>query len=194
VETRPIKGTSPRFSTKELDEDSKKYLETSEKERAENLMIVDLMRNDLSRSCVPGSVKVERLFEISSYATLHHMASTVTGHKRDDVATIDLVKQCFPPGSMTGAPKIHAIKWCMEQEHIQRGVYSGALGWFDGDGSCELSVVIRTLVIEGNRFEFQVGGAITADSNAEREWQETMTKARGIMAALGIELRLLETI
>lgn len=194
MEARPIKGTSPRFSSKELDEDSKIYLKTSEKEKAENLMIVDLMRNDLSRSCEAGSIKVERLFEVSSYATLHHMASTVIGQKRENVTTLQAVKDCFPPGSMTGAPKVHAIKWCMDHEHIQRGVYSGALGWFGGDGSCDLSVVIRTLIVKDKKFEFQVGGAITADSDAEKEWQETMTKARGIMAALGLNLRALEEI
>jgi anthranilate/para-aminobenzoate synthase component I len=98
----------------------------------------------------------------------------------------------FPPGSMTGSPKLAAIDWCRAEERIARGIYSGALGWFGGNGSCDLSVVIRTLVIEGNAFEFQVGGGIVADSDPEREWAETMTKAKGICQALGIEMSALE--
>ncbi|HEU5046337.1 MAG TPA: anthranilate synthase component I family protein [Rickettsiales bacterium] len=192
MQSRPIKGTAPRFADETQDEASRAALAASEKDKAENLMIVDLMRNDLARSCVPGSVKVERLFEISSYATLHHMASTITGQKRADISTLDAVRSCFPPGSMTGAPKISAMRWCLEHEAIRRGVYSGALGWFGGDGSCDLSVVIRTLVIEDNRFEFQTGGAITSGSDPENEWQETMTKARGIMNALGVDMTRLE--
>lgn len=194
MESSPVKGTSPRFANKTQDEKSREYLATSEKERAENLMIVDLMRNDFSRSCVMGSVHTERLFEISSYATLHHMASTVVGEKRADISTLEAIKNCFPPGSMTGAPKIRAMQWCMEREKIRRGVYSGALGWLGGDGSCALSVVIRTLVIQGDSFEFQVGGGITSGSDAQKEWQETITKARGIMAALGLDVELLKTI
>lgn len=187
AETRPIKGTAPRMPDAAQDAKARHSLQTSEKDRAENLMIVDLMRNDLARSCMAGSVKVESLFDVSTYATLHHMASTVRGQKREDITTLDLVKHCFPPGSMTGAPKFSAMRWCLEQEQIQRGIYSGALGWFGGDGSCDLSVVIRTLVIEGKRFEFQVGGGIVADSDPEKEWQETLTKAKGIATALGID-------
>lgn len=194
MESRPIKGTSPRFEDQTLDRISYQNLVLSEKDRAENLMIVDLMRNDFARSCKPGSVNVERLFEVSSYATLHHMASTITGQKLSNVSTIEAVKNCFPPGSMTGTPKISAIKWCAEHENIRRGVYSGALGWFGSDGSCDLSVVIRTLIIEGNKFEFQVGGAITSGSEPEKEWQETITKSRGIAAALGINSQILENI
>lgn len=192
MQSRPIKGTAPRFADEAQDEASRAALAASEKDKAENLMIVDLMRNDLARSCAAGSVKVERLFEVSSYATLHHMASTVTGQKREDVSTLEAVRDCFPPGSMTGAPKISAMRWCLEHEGIRRGVYSGALGWFGGDGSCDLSVVIRTLVIQGDRFEFQTGGAITSGSDPEKEWQETMTKARGIMAALDMDMAQLE--
>jgi anthranilate/para-aminobenzoate synthase component I len=194
IESRPIKGTTPRFADKTQDEAARRQLENSEKDRAENLMIVDLMRNDLARSCKPGSVEVQKLFEVSSYATLHHMASTISGQKRSDIPTLDAVKYCFPPGSMTGAPKYRAMQWCLEHEPVPRGIYSGALGWFGGDGSCDLSVVIRTLVIEGKKFEFQVGGGIVADSDPEKEWQETITKARGIMKALGIEAKTLEDI
>ena len=155
-------------------------------------MIVDLMRNDLARSSEAGSVKVEKLFEVSSYKTLHHLASTITSQKRNNISTLDAVINSFPAGSMTGAPKVSAMKFCNRQEKIKRGVYSGALGWFGGDGSCDLSVVIRTLIIHGNKFEFQVGGGITSDSDPEKEWQETIIKARGIMTALGADIRVLE--
>jgi anthranilate/para-aminobenzoate synthase component I len=194
MESRPIKGTAPRLADAAADSRARAQLETSEKDRAENLMIVDLMRNDLARSCEPGSVHVDRLFEVSSYATLHHMASTISGQKREGVSTLDAVKACFPPGSMTGAPKYRAMQWCLAHEGIRRGVYSGGLGWFGGDGSCDLSVVIRTLVLQGNRFEFQVGGGIVADSEPEKEWQETITKARGICKALGLDVGMLERI
>lgn len=194
MESRPIKGTAPRHADATQDAAQRNRLHLSGKDRAENLMIVDLMRNDLARSCIPGSIKVDNLFEVSSYATLHHMASTISGQKRDKVVTLEAVKHCFPPGSMTGAPKVRAIRWCGTQEGIQRGIYSGALGWFGGDGSCDLSVVIRTLVLEGKRFEFQVGGGIVADSDPESEWRETLTKARGIAAALGIHIQQVEAL
>lgn len=187
MESRPIKGTAPRMPNPDQDALMRAQLEASGKDRAENLMIVDLMRNDLAHSCIPGSVHVKRLFEVSSYATLHHMVSTIVGQKRADIATLDAVRACFPPGSMTGAPKYRAMQWCLRHEGIRRGVYSGALGWFGGDGSCDLSVVIRTLILQGERFEFQVGGGIVADSDPKKEWQETLTKARGIAKALGIE-------
>jgi para-aminobenzoate synthetase component 1 len=189
VDTRPIKGSAPRFSDKNDDAKSKAALQNSEKDRAENLMIVDLSRNDLSRGCVPGSVRTENLFEVTSYATVHHMASTVKGDKREDVSTLDLIKGCFPPGSMTGAPKIKAMELCAELEKLKRGVYAGGIGWFGGDGSADLSVVIRTLIIDGDNFEFQVGGAIVADSVPEDEWQETLTKAKAIAMTLGIDLQ-----
>jgi anthranilate/para-aminobenzoate synthase component I len=194
MESRPIKGTAPRLVDPTQDAIIRKQLATSEKDRAENLMIVDLMRNDLARSAEPGSVEVERLFDVSSYATLHHMASTITGQKRADISTVEAVQYCFPPGSMTGAPKVRAMEWCLKHEAIRRGIYSGALGWFGGDGSCDLSVVIRTLIIEGSRFEFQVGGGIVADSSPEDEWRETMTKARGILRALGVDGTVLESL
>jgi anthranilate/para-aminobenzoate synthase component I len=188
VETRPIKGSAPRFEDKEKDQNSKNELQSSEKNRAENLMIVDLMRNDLSRNCVTGSVSVDSLFDVTTYATVHHMSSTIRGKKKPDIATLDLVKGCFPPGSMTGAPKIKAMELCSELEQQARGVYSGAIGWFSGDGACDFSVVIRTLIMQGRRFEFQVGGAIVSDSDPIEEWRETLTKARGIAKALDIPI------
>ena len=187
IETRPIKGTARRNPDPIKDTAAREALRTSTKDRAENLMIVDLMRNDLSRIAKNGCVKVENLFDVASFATVHHMDSTITATKREDICTLDVVKACFPPGSMTGAPKIKAMQLCSKLEGMQRGVYSGALGWFGGDGSCDLSVVIRTLVVKNNQFEFQVGGGIVADSTPDKEWAETITKALGILKTLGLE-------
>lgn len=187
VVTRPIKGTAARGKTAEEDEKLRKNLQNSEKDRAENLMIVDLMRNDLAKSCAEGSIKVEKLFEVTTHATIHHLSSTISGKRRSDKSTLDVVCGAFPAGSMTGAPKIRAMNLCAELENEERGVYSGAVGWFGGDGSCDLSVVIRTLILQGNKFEFQVGGGIVADSTPEKELQETIDKAKGILLALGVE-------
>ncbi|MCD6034836.1 MAG: hypothetical protein K0R63_577 [Rickettsiales bacterium] len=187
METRPIKGSAPRFADKTKDSASRDALASSSKDKAENLMIVDLMRNDFSRSAETGTVQVPGLFDITSYATVHHMASTIQAHKRAEISTLSAVTASFPPGSMTGAPKIKAMELCSQLEGIERGIYSGAIGWFGGDGSCDLSVVIRTIILEGTRWEFQVGGAIVADSTPQGEWEETLTKAKGISQALGIE-------
>lgn len=194
MESRPIKGTIGRDPDPARDALLREKLASSEKDKAENLMIADLMRNDLARGAVPGSVRAEGLFSLSSHAALHHLDSTVSGRKRPEITTLEAVKRCFPPGSMTGAPKHSAMKWCLKQEGIRRGVYAGALGWFGGDGSCDLSVVIRTLVTQGSRFEFQTGGGIVADSEPEKEWRETLIKARGILAALDVPERTLEEI
>lgn len=186
ITSRPIKGSARRSPDHAEDTKLLEGLRDSEKNAAENLMIVDLMRNDLARMSVPGTVKVAEQSALYSYATIHHLISTVTAQKKPGVSAYDVVAACFPPGSMTGAPKIAAVEWCTAQEKLERGVYSGAIGWF-GKDSCDLSVVIRTLLIDGNRFEFQVGGGIVADSDPAEEWQETLVKARGIAAALGIE-------
>lgn len=181
--SRPIKGSAPRGATADEDARIIQALRSSEKDKAENLMIVDLMRNDLSR--VASQVEVSGLHDIYSYATIHQMVSTVTGQKHEALGALDVVKACFPPGSMTGAPKIRAMEWCTHIEQLPRGVYSGAIGWLEQQ-SCDLSVVIRTLILRGDRFEFQVGGGIVADSDPEMEWQETLTKARAICQLLGI--------
>jgi len=186
ITTQPIKGTTKRHNDPEKDQHSYHSLKHSKKDKAENLMIVDLMRNDLSKTAINGSVSVPSLYDIHSYETVHHMSSIIHSKKNPAYSTLDALKTCFPPGSMTGAPKIKAIELCAELEQIKRGVYSGALGYFGGDGSADFSVVIRTLIIQGNCFEFQVGGAIIAESVAENEWQETLDKAAGICRALGI--------
>jgi para-aminobenzoate synthetase component I len=194
IRTRPIKGTTPRHTDKRKDETSRRTLETSEKDRAENLMIVDLMRNDLARSCITGSVSAPDLFEITSHTNVHHLSSTITGQKRDNCSTLDAIKHCFPPGSMTGAPKIKAMQLCSELEKVERGLYSGAIGTLGGDGSAELSVVIRTLLMRGNQFEFQVGGGIVADSIPEQEFKETIDKARGILSCLNLNAASIEAL
>jgi len=186
LRTRPIKGTAPRSADPARDRQAADGLRDSAKDRAENLMIVDLMRNDLSRCCVPGSVEVSALFEVTSHASVHHMSSTVSGRKRPGMSSLDAIKCAFPPGSMTGAPKIRAMNVCSELEELERGLYSGALGWLGGDGSAALSVVIRTLILQGERFEFQVGGGIIADSTPQGELEETIDKSAGILAALGV--------
>jgi anthranilate/para-aminobenzoate synthase component I len=191
ITTQPIKGTARRANQ---DRNEAEALQKDEKNRAENLMIVDLMRHDLSLSCKPGSIVVTGLHEVNTHATLHHMHSTISGELRDDISPLSAIRNAFPPGSMTGAPKKHAIDWCQQMEAQQRGVYSGALGWFGGDGSVDLSVVIRTLCLDETRFEFQVGGGIVADSIPEHEWQETLTKALGIAKTLRIDPARLESL
>ena len=190
VTTRPIKGTAPRGATPAEDEKCKNALAQSSKNRAENLMITDLMRSDLARCC--SNVEASGLFDVTAHATIFHMASTITGTLADSIP--ELLRATFPPGSMTGAPKIRAVELCNALEGIERGVYSGAIGWFGGDGSAELSVVIRTLIVQGKSFEFQVGGGIVADSTPTEEWQETIDKALGIIKTLGIPRERLEAL
>lgn len=181
VTTRPIKGTIASNPDPTIDQLQKQYLANSIKERAENLMITDLMRNDLSRVCYCGSVKVSELFAIYSYKNLHHMVSEVCGHLR--AKNYDLIEACFPPGSMTGAPKLEAIKVAQFYEKINRGIYSGCIGLFSQE-KLNLSVVIRTLIISNNKFEFQAGGAITSDSDPQQELQEVNLKASAIKKLL----------
>lgn len=171
VETRPIKGTLP-------DTESASKLEISEKDRAENIMIVDLMRNDLSKVCTPESVIVQNLCSIESYSGLHHMASTIHGKLRDDKDATDLLAACFPGGSITGAPKIRAMEIIEELEPVRRGIYCGAIGYIGFNGSMDTNIAIRTLVYKGNSVSLSVGGGIVSDSNAESEYQETLIKAR----------------
>lgn len=184
VESRPIKGTRPRGDTPDRDAELAEALVTSPKDRAENLMIVDLVRNDLGRVCRPGSVRVPELMQVEAYATVFQLVSTVVGRMREDRDAMDLVRACFPPGSMTGAPKIAAMKIAGALEPVRRGLYSGALGYLDLRGGLDLSVTIRTLLVKKGRAYLHVGGAVVADSDPGAEYDETLDKARALQAAL----------
>lgn len=179
VISQPIKGTTARGETAEEDQKLRRALEASLKDRAENLMIVDLVRNDLGRIARRGSVKVSKLFEIQTFGTVHQMVSTIEAESIVE-DPVEIIKACYPMGSMTGAPKISAMKSIEELEAYKRGIYSGAIGYLDPQGDFDFNVVIRTAIISGNRLFYSVGGAITGDSVPEAEWEETMIKARAL--------------
>lgn len=185
VETRPIKGTRPRGRTAEEDRLLAEELVASEKDRAENVMIVDLMRNDLGKVCSIGSVSVPELYSLESYANVHHLVSAVVGTLDDRHDSTTLLKACFPGGSVTGCPKIRSMEIIDELEPTQRGVYCGSIGFIGFNGNMDTSIVIRTVVAKGGQAYFQVGGAIVADSDPEAEFQETLDKAGSIILALG---------
>ena len=184
VESRPIKGTRPRGDDEISDARLQRELATSEKDRAENLMIVDLVRNDLGRVCAPGTIAVPELMQIEAYATVFQMVSTVTGELATGRDAFDLVRANFPPGSMTGAPKLAAIALLEALESVRRGVYAGALGYLDLRGGLDLSVVIRTLVWKDGVAHLHVGGGIVADSSATAEYLESLDKAKAPLAAI----------
>ena len=184
VETRPIKGTRPRGQTLEEDERLAAELLASEKDRAENVMIVDLERNDLGRVAEIGSVEVTGLFELESFATVHHLTSTIVARLKEDVDCVGLVRASFPGGSITGAPKIRAMEIIDELEPTARGVYTGSIGYFGFDGSLDLNIAIRTIVVRDGRAYFQAGGGIVADSDPWAEHEETLQKARAMAAVL----------
>jgi anthranilate/para-aminobenzoate synthase component I len=184
--TQPIKGTLPRGSTPAADAAAKRRLATHERFRAENVMIVDLARHELNRVSVPGSVEVPRLFEVQSFRRLHHLVSTVTGTLRPDVSPLDALASCYPAGSMTGAPKVAAMKHLAQIEPVGRGSYSGAVGYVDPSGDFDFNVVIRTLIYDEDQqlLTWHVGGAITSDSDPEAEWAEALLKGQALREAL----------
>lgn len=184
VETRPIKGTRPRGKDKLEDEKNKKELLNSEKDKSELLMIVDLERNDLSKVCKPFSVKVTELFKLEEYATVFHLVSTVIGELNEDVSSVKCIRECFPGGSITGAPKIRSMEIIEELEGIRRGIYTGAIGYFDLRGNCDFNIVIRTILAKDNKAYFGVGGGITIESEEEMEYDETLDKAKALMRVL----------
>lgn len=184
VETKPIKGTRPRSLDPQQDAMSAQALRESAKDRAENLMIVDLLRNDIGKNCVPGSVQVPGLFEVESYATVHHLVSTIRGRLLPDRDALDLLRGCFPGGSITGAPKIRAMEIIEELEPHRRGVYCGAIGYIGFDGNMDSNIAIRTLAHSGNTIRFWAGGGIVADSEVEQEYQECYHKAAALLHLL----------
>jgi para-aminobenzoate synthetase component 1 len=184
--SQPIKGTSARNSDKLKDDAQKKNLRADEKELAENVMIVDLVRNDLTKSARPGTVKVEELFGIYSFKQVHQLISTVVCERAEGLSNAQIIANTFPMGSMTGAPKISAMKLAEQYERSKRGVYSGAVGYFAPNGDFDFNVVIRTLLYNrGNKYlSFHTGGAITLDSDPEQEYDECVLKAQAIMEVL----------
>jgi para-aminobenzoate synthetase component 1 len=185
IVARPMKGTAPRDADPARDRALAAALRASEKGRAENLMIVDLLRNDISRLAVPGSVRVPELFRLEPYATVHQMTSTVVGRLAAPASLSRLLPALFPCGSVTGAPKIRSMEIIREIEPHPRGVYCGAVGWMGPDGSCDFSVAIRTLVIRGDEVTVGVGGGVVWDSTAQGEWEEALWKSRFLGPALG---------
>lgn len=184
VETRPIKGTRPRGATAEKDLALAEELLSSSKDRAENVMIVDLLRNDLGRVCKPGSIRVPQLCHLESYPNVHHLVSVVQGTLADNYTPLALLEAAFPGGSITGAPKIRAMQIIDELEPCQRSVYCGSLGYVDVRGSMDTSIAIRTMIADAGRLHVWGGGGLVADSQAEEEYTETLDKIRHLISAL----------
>ena len=178
IKTRPMKGTQPRSEDATEDARRRFFLQTDEKNRAENLMIVDLLRNDISRICVPGSVAVPELFSIESYATVHQMTSLITGQMMAGTGLSGIFRALFPCGSITGAPKVRAMEILRDLEPQARDIYCGTIGWAAPDGRSEFNVAIRTLMLDGAAARFNVGGGVVYDSTATSEYEEALWKAR----------------
>lgn len=182
LETKPIKGTTPRGASAEEDEHHRERLARDPKTRAENLMIVDLLRNDLSLVCEVGSVEVPALMQVETYESVHQLVSTVRGRLRDDVSTVAALRALFPAGSMTGAPKLRTMEVIGEVESTPRGAYAGAFGWISGDGPADLGVVIRSLMTDGSgTWTLGTGGGITVQSDVAEEWAESEWKAERLL-------------
>ena len=184
VETRPIKGTRPRSLDATQDQAYAQELQNSLKDKAENVMIVDLLRNDIGKNCSVGSVKADQLFQLQSFANVHHLVSIVTGKLKQTATAVDLLKGCFPGGSITGAPKLRAMQIIEELEPHKRGLYCGAIGYIGFDGKMDTNIAIRTAVVCQNEISFYAGGGIVADSIAEKEYKETLDKASNLNSML----------
>lgn len=184
VETKPIKGTRPRAATPERDQALANALQSASKDRAENVMIVDLLRNDLSRVCQPGSVQVPKLFAIESYPAVHHLVSTVVGELQPPMQALDLLAACFPGGSITGAPKVRAMEIIDELEPHRRSFYCGSMGYISQHGASDTNICIRTLVAEHGALHCWAGGGLVIDSAGAEEYQETLDKVAKILPVL----------
>ncbi|MEH6637973.1 MAG: anthranilate synthase component I family protein [Porticoccaceae bacterium] len=184
VETKPIKGTIRRGKTVTEDEEAAITLLNSSKDRAENLMIVDLLRNDLGKACRPGSIRVPKLFGLESFANVHHLVSTITGQLREQESALSLLEHCFPGGSITGAPKKRAMEVITELETLNRSLYCGSIGYVSTNGRMDTNIVIRTLLADGERLHCWGGGGIVADSDPETEYQESIAKVAILLKAL----------
>jgi len=184
IDTRPIAGTRPRSALPEQDEDLRKALANNIKERAEHVMLIDLERNDLGRVCVPGSIGVDELMVIESYAHVHHIVSNVSGQLREGVGPLDVLKAVFPGGTITGCPKVRSMEIIGELEGSSRGAYTGSAGYLSRCGRMDTNILIRTLVLHGDALSFRAGAGIVADSDPVAELAETRAKARGLLLAL----------
>ncbi|OGW74958.1 MAG: aminodeoxychorismate synthase, component I [Omnitrophica bacterium RBG_13_46_9] len=184
IQTRPIKGTRPRGKDGGEDARLKEELISSAKDKAENLMIIDLERNDLGRICEYGSVRVTEFMACEKYATVFHLVSTIEGQLRGEIDSIDCLINCFPGGSITGAPKIRSMEIIEELEPVKRSIYTGSVGYISFNDNMDTSIVIRTFIIKGNETYFQVGGGIVYDSDPEKEYQETLDKAKALIEAV----------
>ena len=185
VETRPIAGTCPR-SPGDDDATHVRELIGHPKERAEHVMLIDLERNDLGRVCTPGSVEVDELMAVESYAHVHHIVSNVRGRLRSDATPGEVIRAVFPGGTITGCPKVRCMQIIAELEGEGRGTYTGAIGWLNRDGDLDLNILIRSAEVEGDTLRFRTGAGIVADSDPQRELDETRAKARGMLRALGV--------
>jgi anthranilate/para-aminobenzoate synthase component I len=183
ISTRPIKGTRPRKRDPEEDEREAFELKTSPKEIAELVMITDLERNDLGSICEYGSVSATQLLHLERYAQVFHLVSTVEGELRQDISQVGAMAACFPGGSISGAPKKRALEIIRELEPVPRDLFTGAIGYFGYNGESQFNIAIRTVVIRDGEASFHVGAGITADSDPEKEWEETLHKAAGILQA-----------
>ncbi len=184
VETKPIKGTRPRSEDQERDKQLFDELQNSVKDRAENLMIVDLLRNDLGKSCIPGTIDVPGLFTVESFPKVHHLVSTVTGELSDGHDAISLLSGCFPGGSITGAPKYRSMEIIEELEPDPRGIYCGSIGYIGYDGNMDTNIAIRTMFHRDGQIQFAAGGGIVSDSDMESEYQETLDKVSAMFEML----------
>jgi anthranilate synthase component 1 len=185
VQTRPIAGTHPRGKDREQDEALSRRMLAHPKERAEHIMLIDLERNDLGRVCEPGSVEVDELMVLESYAHVHHIVSNVRGTLRPEVSPVDVIRAVFPGGTITGCPKVRCMEIIAELEGVGRGFYTGSMGYLDRRGRLDLNILIRTMLVGPESLSFRTGAGIVADSDPGREVSETLHKARGLLAALG---------